>query len=58
MVAEPELAVLFGGGGRLQDANGFDASGERGVGQFAGLDFARVVGVRFEDSGSTRRSSI
>ena len=42
---------FFSGGGRLQDAHGFDAGSERGVGQFAGLDFARVKGVRFEHSG-------
>jgi hypothetical protein len=50
-VGDGELATLLGGGGRLQDANGFDAGSERGVGQFAGLDFARVIGVRFEHSG-------
>jgi hypothetical protein len=50
-VGDGELATLLGGGGRLQDANGFDAGSERGVGQFAGLDFARVIGVRFERSG-------
>ena len=50
-VGDGELAILLGGGGRLQDADGFDAGSERGVGQFAGLDFARVIGVRFEHSG-------
>src|SRR5580692_10926797 len=50
-VGDGELVVLFGGGGRLQDTDGFDAGGERRVRQFAGLDFARVVGVRLEDSG-------
>jgi hypothetical protein len=50
-VGDGELAIALGDRRRLQDADGVYAGGKRRVRHFAGLDFARVVGVRLEDSG-------
>jgi hypothetical protein len=47
-VDDRERAVLLRDGRGLQDADDVDVGGERGVGHFAGLDFARVAGVLFQ----------
>ena len=58
-VRDGGFAVLLGGGGRLQDADDvLMLAASAASDSFAGLDFARVVGVRLKDRGSTRRSSI
>ena len=50
-VGDGEIAVSFGHGRRLDDADDLDAGLHGRVGHFAGLDFARVAGVLLQCAG-------
>src|SRR5208337_4275754 len=50
-IGDRQLAVLLRDDRRLEDADGADAGGKRGVGHFAGLDFSGIAGVVLHDAG-------
>ena len=50
-IGDRQLAVLLRDGRRLEDADRADAGGKCGVGHFAGLDFAGIAGILFQDAG-------
>ena len=50
-IGDRQFAVLLCDGRRLKDADGADAGGKCGVGHFAGLDVAGIVGILFQDAG-------
>jgi hypothetical protein len=50
-IGDRQFVVPFRDDRRLEDADGSDAGGKRGVRHFAGLDFSGIAGILFQDAG-------
>jgi hypothetical protein len=50
-IGDRQLAVLLRDGRRLEDADGADVGGKRGVRHFAGLDVSGIEGILLEAAG-------